>query len=83
MSTMGFTIRPHSADSHMQVLGYWWLGEDGKHLGFETNIVAPGDAAINALNLEQLAAAIREKDREHYKHYRGATKRFARGAAKK
>ncbi len=67
MSTIGFTVRIRAIDSK-QMLGYWWWGQDGKQLGFETAVGGIGpvtDAEIIAIELEHLAAAIREKDREH------------------
>lgn len=73
---VGFTLTSKAHSPGKQWLGYWWYGEDGKHLGFEYCVcgIGPNDAEICAIELEQLAAAIRKKNREHWAHRKGARK---------
>lgn len=65
-STFGFTLRLNVHGPHdPQRLGYYWNEKDGTNLGFEFAVTHPNDPELVALELEQLAEAIREKHRNH------------------
>lgn len=64
---IGFRVTYRMVDKK-QHLEYGWFGEDGTPLFFKFAVGGMGpvtDAEIIALELEQLADAIRKKNREH------------------